>query len=251
MHYIQFMNYIITASLIVLLSISGKAQTDSTSFGYKLLTESEDKSVSVYGAKNTYHNLSNGESEESGCYGVIMVVHSTNDTCEIISLDYYVQTYIDSIEIKSIVLDKTLRKGILLTLHLHQHTNYGEHGDYDIHKTVNEIWDLKTRKKIFSATNKFHFTAVNYLYFEVDSSSTTTYTDYAYTYDFYFVSTEILIHNIKIECKEKYNDEAEWTSISEAHVVYVECELPEHEEGIYRYHKGKYILQKVKSSGRY
>jgi hypothetical protein len=177
-----------------------------------------------------------------------MVIHATKDTCEIISSDY-VTTYIDSMDIKSIVLDKSLRKGILLTLYLHEHRNLGEHGDYDIHKTVNEIWNLKIGKKIFSAIDKFHFTADYFSYFEYDSSSTTTYTDYTYTYDFYFVSTEIVINNIKIECAERYNDDTEWTSISEAHVGYVECQLPEHKEGIYFYRKGKYILKKKKDGG--
>ncbi|HSY61402.1 MAG TPA: hypothetical protein VK796_05970 [Cytophaga sp.] len=244
MRYVKYMNYIITASFILLFCISGKAQSDSISVTYSLLGESEDKSVSVYVGKYNYHNLTAGQSEGAqSFYEIIMIVHATRDTCVIATSDY-VTTYIDSMNIKSIVLDKSLRKGILLTLYLHEHSNLGEHGDYDIHKTVNEIWDLKTERKIFSAINKFHFTADNYSYFEDDSSSVTRYTDYTYAYDFYFVSIEIVINNIKIECAERYNNDTEWTSISEAHVGYVECQLPEHKEGIYFYRKGKYILKK-------
>lgn len=244
----KYINCVFTLLFILLFQISVKAQSDSTaySFRYKLLDESEDKSVSVYVGIFTEHNVTTGVSEDVGYpYGVIMVIHATKDTCVIISSDY-TTTYIDSMYIQSIVLDKSLRKGVLLTLHLHEHTNYGEHGDYDIHKTVNEIWDLKTGKKIFSATSVVHFTASCWTSFDYDSSFTTTYTDYTHTYDFYFVSTEIVINNIKIECKERYNDDIEWTSISEAHVGYVECELPEHEEGVYTYRKGKYILKKKK-----
>ncbi|MBO9703315.1 MAG: hypothetical protein J7604_24080 [Sporocytophaga sp.] len=146
---------------------------------------------------------------------------------------------------------------VLLTLKFTENNNYGESGAYLISKTVNEIWSINLKERIFIAMNKYHYYGHFNSYYPpgtIESIPDTSQsiwdwgahnseTDYSYQYDFRITNeADIIISrltsNFKISessyLKEPLNGNTQYPH-------YCECIQPDNKMGTYKYDTGKFI----------
>ncbi len=214
---------------------------------YTQLASFKNKSISIYSVKFNYeYTDTNLNEKDKPFYEIIMTFNNHHDTVRIESNDY-VTKYLDTLYVNPFQIDNN-KEGVIITRKLKERSNLGEHGDYIINKTVNEIWDIESCKRIFSSINNFSFYSDFYSYFE-DSITLTEYSNFSYHYELKFIEGKIVISDIKIINRVKYGDEKNWTQINnpDSYPGFDECLKPDFEEGVYYFQNGVY--KKSKSGG--
>ena len=94
-------------------------------------------------------------------------------------------------------LDKKGREEIILSWHLEETGNLGEHGNYICKKIINEVWNIDTKEKLFSSAIKYEYSD-DYIDWPTDSTAIETITNCSYTYDFFIdYNNRIVIDNIQ------------------------------------------------------
>lgn len=137
---------------------------------------------------------------------------------------YFLKT--DTCFITTKQLDNKGSEEIILSWHLEETGNLGEHGNYICKKIINEVWNIDTQEKLFSSVIKYEYSD-NYIYFPTDSTAIETITNCSYTYDFFIDdNNRIIIDNIQTNYVEN-------------------CSLiiPDKKVGIYFLKNGRYILK--------
>jgi hypothetical protein len=237
------MKQVIAFLIIGFLQISAKEIPYSDS-KYTLLQHLASESISVY----SYYL-----DEPSRLYEEVIVTFDNNsDTCVIASREYG-NKYLDKLEINPVKIGNN-RRGFRLTMQMREQGNAGEHGGYDVNKTVNEIWDIEEQKRLFSAINICDYRDdLDFYEYNQDTliNSTRITSDYSYYYDLNLSDSTILISNTNFNlsrCIEKNNGMKTCEQILYADEVldyslykYVS---PDHEEGIYTYDKKLHQFEK-------
>lgn len=230
----KFLLFICVAPFFV---ITGYAQPDSSMKVYTLIQTFSEASLSVYVGR--YYERRDGKLEKLAGFYDILLIRTGSEIKDTVIVDKCDCIYpdLDTVYSRLIELDKSGQRGILITRIINETSNLGEHGTYSISKTINEIWDIKAGKKIFSAISKYGYQG-DYMNWD-DSSSYSSTTSYSFEYDLVVSGNEIVIKNLKTNLDVSEDR----TTINESgYPHYCECLIPEHQEGAYLYSRAGYVL---------
>ena len=147
----------------------------------------------------------------------------------------------DTCTIRTIQIDRKGLKEVIITWSLHMSHSYGGlGGGFENSYTMNEIWNLDTREKIFSAQNAYYNFETT-VYAENDSADQIIRTVIcSYSYDFAVTDNgQIVISNMKEDNSVTYGDDPHNKIKKEKDA----CSFspPDHEEGVYIYKEGEFI----------
>jgi hypothetical protein len=226
----------------------GLAQIDSI----KLIGLLEDKKVRVYNISNGCQQKIKSEytdfSWEYTDYSdrVILVQQNNNksDTLLLFCNDWlegYIK--IDTCFVQAIQIDGKGQREIILAINMNGREILGESGALTVKKTLNEIWNIDTKEKLFSAISDYEYSSE---YIHIDNDDTSIYihetTEFSYKYNWSINDNgRITIKGIQTKhLLESYRNDCS-SEIPGYCLKYHIC--PDHEEGIYEFVNGKYILK--------
>lgn len=246
------MKYLL-ASIFILLKLSATGQDLKK---YNTIASLDDKSISLAIGQNNYTYDDSIQFRQSKRFeNIILVNNKTKDTVELYNCENK-NCSLDSSDLRSVLFDKK-NHVVVLTLKFTENNNYGESGAYLINKTVNEIWSIDLKKRIFIAMNDYHYYGDFNSYYPPgtiesipdtsqsvwDWGSHSSETEYSYHYDFRInEKAEIIISGLKSNFKiTESNYLKELPDGNTKYPHYCECIQPDNKQGIYKYENGKFI----------
>ncbi len=229
--------------LLVFLSIqlSVSAQKDFIFMKYTLVQTVPDKSVSIYtGNWNDFDPDS--AVDRNSFLELIMTFNNGKDTVLLNATDYIIKA-LDSLSLRLIKINNK-KPAIYVVMKLKANSHLGEHGTYEEHKTIHEIYDLKTHKQLFAAVSKYEYAGDYMEYYDSTSSYSTT--AYFYQYEF-LLSRYGQIHIGTSDKRLEVSGDRVCINMDTSFPGYCDCLLPDHKAGMYVYRNRKYKLKKIQT----
>lgn len=227
--------------VFLFIQLSASAQKDSIFMKYTLVQTVPDKSVSVYtGNWNDFDPDS--AADRNSFLELIMTFNNSKDTVLLNATDYIHKT-LDSISLSLIKINNK-KTAVYIVIKLKENSHLGEHGAYEEHKTIHEIWDFKTHKQLFTAVSKYEY-AGDYMEHN-DSTSSYSNTDYSYQYEL-LLSRNGEAHIGTSDKRLEVSGDRVCINMDTSFPAYCDCLLPDHKAGTYVYRNGKYKLKKIQT----
>jgi hypothetical protein len=148
---------------------------------------------------------------------------------------------LDSCILTTIQIDRKGLPEIIVSRWIGRYDAYQRNDQSEVSYTINEIWNLDTRQKLFSARSEYLYSAHSENWKEQDSSYIVTSiddTECSYNYKFLVDNNtgDITISDLHKSQQGQCADN-----------IYQENYMPDHVEGIYIYRNGSFILSSKKN----
>ena len=217
--------------LLIILSSIPNLKSNDLIPKYKLLAEDKNQNVSIY-QKEYFIN----DSQSLSIYSQLFLIRQF-DTI-LIQNNENIDNKYDSISLKCIQIDGKGSKEVIFTFNSTESNNLGEHGIYNIKRTLTQIWNIDNKVKLIELIHFYNYSNF-YLDFTTDSTTSNYSTNCKYSCKI-SVSKHgrIFINNTIINLSEINND----VLINNLTSVPFFCEdsFPNQKEGIYYFKNSRY-----------